>query len=227
VALVTEPSPFILVHSPLVGPMTWSWVATDLERRGHRVVVPSLKEAAIACWERCVEEVVREVPSEAGVLVAHSGAGPLLPVIADRLSPPPRRLVFVDATVPPASGTSSLAPEEFLDDIRGLAQEGILPRWSEWFGVGAMEGLVPDDSTRATLVADMPQLPVSYFDGKVPMPQRWANVEGAYVLLSEPYRQDAARAATFGWPVRELLGGHLDIVTRAREVSDVLVELAR
>jgi hypothetical protein len=33
---------FILVHSPLVGPSTWSPVARALEEGGHRVAVPSL-----------------------------------------------------------------------------------------------------------------------------------------------------------------------------------------
>jgi Integrase core domain len=33
---------FVLVHSPLVGPSTWSPVGRELERRGHRAVVPSL-----------------------------------------------------------------------------------------------------------------------------------------------------------------------------------------
>lgn len=227
VAMQRPSCQFILVHSPAVGPVTWSWVASELKQRGHRVALPSLKEAAIRGWERCVDEVVRQAPPEPGILVGHSGAGPLLPVIAARMFPSPKRLIFVDATLPPADGTTPLAPEDFLEDIRALAQHGTLPRWSDWFGPHAMEELVPDAVRRAAVVADLPHLPLSYFDRRVSMPEGWANADGAYVLLSDTYRDDAARAVSFGWPVRELPGAHLDIVTRADDVSNVLLDLAQ
>jgi hypothetical protein len=218
--------PFILVHSPLVGPVSWYWVALELEQRGHGIVVPSLKRAASSgTWQQCVDVVIRDVPAEPAVLVGHSGAGPLLPAIMNRMDHQPRRLVFVDATLPPLSGDAPLVPEEFLDHLRGLAQNGMLPKWSEWFGAGAMEALIPDDERRAAVLADLPELPLSYFDGRVPMPPDWASVDGAYILLSDPYRSDAARAASRGWSVRELHGTHLDIVTRSSEIADELLDL--
>lgn len=219
---------FLLVHSPLLGPVTWSWVAGTLQQRGHRVAVPSLKRAATAgSWQRCVDAAIGGAPPEPVVLVGHSGAGPLLPVIASWMDHQPRRLVFVDATVPPSGGGASLVPEEFLNSLKGLARNGRLPKWSEWFGPGTMEPLVPGEEQRSSVVADQPQLPLSYFDGVVPMPQGWTSAEGGYVLLSEPYRSDAAQAASLGWPVRELSGSHLDIVTRAGDVADALLDLAR
>ena len=220
--------PFILVHSPLVGPVTWSWVARELQQRRHRVLVPSLKGAAISgSWQRCVDVAIREAPSETVVLVGHSGAGPLLPAIASRMESSPKRLVFVDAALPLLASDTPLVPKEFLDFLKGLARNGMLPKWSEWFGAGAMEELIPDDERRAAVLADLPELPLSYFTERVPMPAEWASVEGAYILLSDPYRSDAARAASRGWPVRELLGAHLDIVTRSSAVADMLLELAR
>ena len=220
-------SSFILVHSPLVGPVTWTWVAEELRRGGNRVVVPSLKHAAVSgSWEGCVDAAVRDAGGEIGLLVGHSGAGPLLPAIANRMDQPPRRLVFVDAAVPPVSGAAPLVPEEFLDSVRALAKNGRLPRWSEWFGPRALEALVPDPDRRAAVLADLPELPLSYFHGRVPMPREWASIAGAYVLLSDPYRSDAAEAASRGWPVKELPGAHLDIVTRPSDLSETLLELA-
>jgi hypothetical protein len=219
---------FVLVHSPLVGPVTWSWVADELRRRGHYVVVPSLTRAAVSggC-QACVQTVVRHAHiDEAAILVGHSGAGPLLPAIAREMHPPARRLVFVDAAVPPIEGAAALLLEQLLDSLAGLARDGVLPKWSEWFGPGATEALVPDDERRAAIVADLPELPLSYFHGRVHMPADWSSADCVYIRLSDPYRADAAEATSRGWPVVELPGGHLDIVTRPGEIADALVEVA-
>ena len=64
----------------------WSWVADELRRRANRVTVPTLTHAAASGgWEACITAVLDAVPlDEPIVLVGHSGAGPLLPPIADR-----------------------------------------------------------------------------------------------------------------------------------------------
>jgi hypothetical protein len=219
---------FVLVHSPLVGPVTWSWVAKELHRRGHRVAVPSVRDPAVSGgWRGFVRAAVQEAQlGEHGVLVGHSGAGPLLPVIASQLDPSPARLVFVDAAVPPVSGEAPLVPEEFHDSLRSLAPDGRLPKWSEWFGPGTMEELVPDPDQRAAVIAELPEVSMSYFDDRVPMPGGWSSTDGAYILLTEPYRSDATEAASRGWLVIELPGAHLDIVTRPAEVADALLHAA-
>jgi hypothetical protein len=216
---------FTLVHSPLVGPLTWSRVGDALRRRGHEVAVPSLVPAARrGSWSACVAAAVRGACTGAAprVLVGHSGAGPLLPVIARRLSPAPTRLVFVDAALPPEHDRAPLVPEPFLDHLRALAVDGRLPKWSEWFGPDALVALVPDAALREAIVAELPELPLAYFDARVPMPVGWSKAEVTYVLLSHPYRDDAAAAAARGWTVVELLGTHLDIVTRPDEIVDAL-----
>ena len=220
--------PFVLVHSPLVGPATWSWVAEELRGRRCEAVVPSLVEGASAGdWERCVDVVVRCAPPGEVVLVGHSGAGPLLPAIAGRIEPRPGRLVFVDAPVPPPGGDVALAPEAVLPSLGWLARDDVLPRWSEWFGPGAMESLVPDADRRAVVADELVEIPLSYFSGWVPLPEGWDAGNAAFVLMSEPYRDDAREAALRGWAIHELPYGHLGIVNRPREMADVLVELAQ
>ncbi len=178
-------------------------------------------------WQACVGAVVRDAPvHDHAVLVGHSGAGPLLPAIARQLDRSPTRLVFVDAGVPPLDGEAALVPDEILDALRALARDGMLPKWSEWFGSGTMEALVPDHGRRAAVLAGLPELPLSYFDGRVPLPSGWSSADGAYILLSDPYRSDAAEAASRGWPVIELPGAHLDIVTRPAEIADAIVDVA-
>jgi hypothetical protein len=221
---------FVLIHSPLVGAVTWSWVADELRERGHRALTPSITDGALAGrWQTCVQLAVERARTDGpAVLVGHSGAGPLLPSIAAAMSPRPARLVFVDAGVPPVSGTTPLIPERFAEHLRTLADDGLLPPWSEWFGPGALDSLIPDIERRAAVVADLPELPLSYFDGRVAMPDGWsAAADGAYLLSSETYRPDADEAASRGWPVIEMLGTHLDLVTRPAELANALDGLAR
>ena len=220
---------FVLVHSPLLGPTTWFWVAQELRRRGHHVVVPApLAAAVVGGWRAWTDAVVDDIGTrEAAMIVGHSGAGPLLPVIASKVVSPPSQLVFVDVGLPPVSGDAPLVPDQFLDALRALAHNGVLPKWSEWFGPTAMEELIPEEDHRAAVVAELPEVPLAYFEATVPLPEGWSSAtSGAFVLLSEPYRSDAIEAASRGWPVLELPGAHLDTVVRPAEIADALVDLA-
>src|SRR5262245_8795614 len=93
---------FVLVHSPLVGPLTWSRVAEELRGLGEGVVVPVLPEALEApAWQAAAGAVAEAAPDAPLVLVAHSGAGPLLPAVRMALGRRvPAAYIFVDAGIP-------------------------------------------------------------------------------------------------------------------------------
>lgn len=216
---------FVLVHSPVTGPSTWQRVAAELTERGYRVVVPATPPAATSLgWAAFVGSAAALARGlRHPVVVGHSGAGPLLPRIGDRLQA--SALVFVDSDVPPESGEAPLAPPDFLEFLRERAVGGRLPPWSEWFGPAAMAELVPDDDVRAGVLADMPALPLAFFEERVPVPAGWTASRCGYVLLSEVYAEQAARAEASGWPVVRLVGRHLDIVTRAEAVAEAIVSV--
>jgi hypothetical protein len=224
---------FVLIHSPLVGPTTWLPVADELLRRGREAVVPSLLGIATAPapqW-RHAQEAVRAVAAETAVpvvLVGHSGAGQLLPAIADALAVEVA-LVFVDSFLPPASGSVRLAPPDLMSQLRALANDGVLPPWSSWFGEDAMRELVPEERLRATLEQELPRLPLSYFEASVPLPGGWSSRPCAYLLFSgEPYAKSAARARDQGWAVAEIAGaGHLAMASDPIPVTDALLDLER
>jgi pimeloyl-ACP methyl ester carboxylesterase len=226
---------FVLIHSPLVGPTTWLPVADELVRRGREAVVPSLLGIATAPapqWRRA-QEAVRAVAAETAVpvvLVGHSGAGQLLPAIADALAVEVAALVFVDSFLPPASGSVRLAPPGLMSQLRALASDGVLPPWSSWFGEDAMRELrLPEERLRATLEEELPRLPLSYFEASVPVPGGWSACPCAYLLFGgEPYAKSAARARGQGWAVAEIAGaGHLAMASDPIAVTDALLDLER
>ena len=82
---VTQPS-LVLVHSPLVGPLTWEPVAERLRRAGRVVIVPSLAGVTNdgppyyrRLAGRVADEVARAGADGRVTLAGHSGAGALLP----------------------------------------------------------------------------------------------------------------------------------------------------
>jgi hypothetical protein len=171
-------------------------------------------------WQAFADSVAAQVGRDA-VLVGHSGAGPLLPQIRERAGRITDALVFVDAGVPPEVGEADLMPDEILAELRPMTTDGMLPPWSDWFGPGVMQELIPE--RRAIVSGELPRLPLSYFEDSVPMPAGWARSKCGFVQLSDPYAADAAQAARRGWPVLRRPGAHLDIVTRPALLADTIV----
>jgi hypothetical protein len=221
---------FVLVHSPVVGPSTWRWVGDVLRRNGHDAIVPDLREHAVAGDPLAFARAAARA-TDAGdtdhdtIIVGHSGAGVVLPLVADAVARRPRRMVFVDAGIPPRTGAYD-AGGDFLPTLRGLARNGVLPPWSQWWGDGALEALVHDPERRREIAAEFPQVPLDFYEEELESPTDWWTSHSAYLLLSEAYRADAHAATSFGWPVVECVGAHLDIVVNADAIAEVLVELA-
>lgn len=216
---------FVLVHSPLVGPRTWRWVAEVLSAAGHGVVVPDLRAAALTGRpQEFIAAAASAVPLawSRPVLVGHSGAGLYLPLISEAADA--AQLVFVDAGLPPREGPAAVGGD-FLDRLRSRAVDGALPRWSTWWGDTLMRMLVPDDARRADIEVEMPEVPLAFFESAVDLPGGWEAGRGAYGLLSEAYRDDAVRARSLGWPLIERLGGHLDLVNDPDAIAQSVTEL--
>jgi hypothetical protein len=217
---------FFLLHSPVVGPTTWKWVSEELQGMGHEVGILVISPpATFRGWEEVVEEVVAQVTGQDdAIFVAHSGAGPLLPTIVDRSKTRGSSMVFVDAGIPATAAITPLMPEVLLQQLSAIAVDGLLPPWSEWFGPDVMASLVPDSDKRELIEIELPRIPLSYFYGSVPPVRKWPADRNGYVLLSDGYLDDAEEARRRGWPVVQLLGEHLDLITKAPEVALAVVQ---
>jgi hypothetical protein len=214
----------VLVHSPLVGPTTWKWVADELRDDGDDVAVTTIShESLLDGWSAVVAEVADQVSGTTGaVFIAHSGAGPLLPSIVEQAGAIDPTLVFIDAGIPPIASDATLMPSELLEGLASVVRDRELPPWSEWFGPDVMQELIPDESKRNLVTSELPRLPIQYFAESVPAVRPWPAARNGYVLLSEAYVDDAAEARSRGWSVVEVPGQHLDIVTRPRAVADAI-----
>jgi hypothetical protein len=124
----------LLIHSPLVGPLTMKRLGTELSDRGFDVVVPDLWPALTMPrrqWRSIVDLAVAAVDN-ADVIVVHSGAGVLAPLLAERLDP--QVVAFVDAVVP-GIGASYEPSGPIIEFIDALPHDGpLLPPWTEWWG---------------------------------------------------------------------------------------------
>lgn len=126
---------FALVHGGAHGRWCWEQVVPELQRRGHLAIAPDLPieddDANLDDW---AATVIGQVPDSADaddiVLVGHSMAGLVLPVIAARR--PLRRMVFLGAIVPAIGITPleqhSRQPDMILiDGVADSFEHGELP----------------------------------------------------------------------------------------------------
>jgi hypothetical protein len=224
----------VLVHSPLTGAQAWAPTAEALRSLGHVVAVPDLQPAFEsegpfypAAAAQVAEGLRDYAMHESAVLIAHSGAGSLLPAVAEAV-PRTAAAVFVDALLPhPGQSWFDTAPAELGDHLRQVAGGDLLPKWSDWFPPDAIEDLLPDAEVREQFTAHLPRIPLAYFEETAPAAPAWPPGPCAYVRLSEAYLTQAQEAEDKGWPVTDLNTDHLAIVTQPEKVARILSALLR
>jgi len=222
---------YVLVHSPLVGGLTWKLVAHELQGRGLNVIVPLLTDQAESTdpfWKQHVASVSQaliQIPSsQAVILVAHSGGGPLLPVIGQALTNPVTAYVFVDAGIP-RDGASRL-------DLMKLED----PEWAEQFHQELLQGkkypswgeddlreIVPDDELRRKLVTEINPRTLSFFTEPIPVFEGWPDAPCAYIKFSAPYDRVAEQAQQGDWLVRQMKAGHFHMLVNPPAVTDMII----
>src|SRR6266496_2713602 len=198
---------YVLIHSPLVGGLTWSLVANEMRRCGLDVIVPVLNDfpdSKEPYWEQHAASVslaLLDIPENASVvLVAHSGAGPLLPMIRESIPNPVHAYVFVDAGLPQNNATrldmmkseDSDWAQEFRTYLEGGGQ---FPNWSN----ADLREIVPGDNLRQQLVAELHPRGLDFFKEPIPVFDGWPEAPCVYILFSPPYQRAELEARQMGW----------------------------
>jgi hypothetical protein len=229
----------VLAHSPLTGPPAWGLLPDVLRDRGHQVIVVDVTDDdeppyASKYVARAALQVASAGPPGPVHLVAHSGAGYLLPQLgAARRSARARvaGYVFCDAGVPHARGATRLGLlrsedvefAEALDEM--LAAGGTFPVWTD----DDLRDLVPDAEVRAALVASLRPRGREFFTEPLPYPGDWPDAPCGYLKLSAAYDGPARVARSRGWPVveapPETPGAHFAACAAPAVVADCLDEL--
>lgn len=221
---------FLLVHSPLVGPSTWRFVADELQQDGATVIVPDLRPGAecgdlVAIVDIAVAAAATLDSTAPVHLVAHSGGGFFLPLIAARLGSEATTMCFVDAGIPEEGDTTP--SRDYLERLRELAIDGILPKWSSWWGPDVMTNLIPDAGHRDEIEAQQPAVPLTLYETSVHLRSDWRRGRCSYLLLSEGYAADADLAESLSWPTSRRSGSHLDIVNDPIQIAREISRLAQ
>ncbi len=224
---------FVLVHSPLVGPLTWSLVVQELRQREIDIVVPALYDAEssdVPYWQQhaaSVKQAVASLPQDrALVLVGHSGAGPLLPAIGQSCGYRVGAYIFVDAGLP-LDGKSRLDdieaddPEFAAQFRRHLTAGDRFPDWS----AEDLRAVIPDDRLRQRMVAELRPRPLAFFQEPIPGFAHGLDAPCAYLQFSAPYERAARHARQAGWPHREIEAGHFHMLVDPAAVTNAFLDL--
>ena len=222
----------VLIHSPLVGGLTWTLVAEQMRQRGYSVIVPILSDLEISkdpYWKQHADSVAQALihipPGTNVILVAHSGAGPLLPIIRQNIPNRIRAYVFVDAGIPRDGATRlDLMKSEDPGWAKGFEeslQSGEqFPKWSS----DDLREIVPDENLRKRLVAEIHPRGLDFFTEPIPVFHGWPDAPCVYVQFSAPYERPAAQGRQAGWQIYKLSVGHFHMLVDASAVTDIIFE---
>jgi hypothetical protein len=213
-------STWLLVHPPLLGPAVLGPLAAELRSRGNVVRVPDLRSAVVQA-ERWWARVAAAVAGPADDVLGFSGAGVVLPSVAAAVGA--RRVVWLDAVVPVASGATG-TPAALRAQLTRFVRGDRLAAWPEWWPPAVLAEELPDARLREAVLAGAPQLPADFHDHAVPVPDAWPQDDVRYVQLSAAYDAAAAEARARGWTVvGDGSGRHLDVAARPAPVVDLLL----
>ncbi len=221
---------FSLIHSPFLGPSSWWSVGEALDRNGMRALTLDLSDALEAggrVYESLGEIAARQITARS-ILVAHSGAGALVPTICRYASGRILGVIFVDALLP-HQGRSwfDTAPAALAERIRRDARLGRAPPWPSWLPESVLADLLPDRDMRESLINSAPQVPLGFLGELAPECSAPTTQYGcAYLQLSEAYRVEAEQSRASGWAVEQFNGHHLSALTDPAGVAQGIIDLA-
>ena len=204
----------------------------QMQQRGQTVVIPILSDAETLkepFWKQHASSVVQALThlprNDAVVLVAHSGAGPLLPAIRQVIANPIKAYVFVDAGIPRDGATrldlmKSEDPEWARQFEESLQRGERFPNWNS----ADLREIVPDEKLREKLVAEIHPRRLEFFTEPIPVFDEWPDAPCIYIQLSAPYEKPAAQARQAGWATHELRAGHFHMLVDAKAVADIIIK---
>lgn len=225
----------LLVHSPLVGPASMRPLADALNDLGWHTAVADPRtfsgDGDALSWSRWPAAVSDEFTANGDprgdatdlVLIGHSASCLLLPRLAGPCNA--KRVVFIDGRLPPVRGEVAPVDPEFrvfVEEVAARNPGGTMPKWSRWWGEGAMDAILGDAA--AEFEADLPRLRLEWFDETIAVPP-WTALSTGYIQLSEVFEREAETARTRGIETLHVPGTHVELMTDPAGVAAAVVTL--
>jgi hypothetical protein len=213
----------VILPSPLLPTLAYADLAEALMRAGAEV---SIARADLGLGEGAAELANRWAGEleQGSLIVAHSNAGYLAPLVREKAGSH-QGIVFMDAALPPESGTFTLAPARFRELLGRLADgAGMLPAWTRWWPREQLADVIPDEQFDEIDRA-CPRLSLPYFDAQLSAPTDWTAGPNAYLAFGATYADELAFARRRLWPSATLTGSHLAFVGSPDEVAAALFDL--
>jgi pimeloyl-ACP methyl ester carboxylesterase len=222
----------ILVHGAYHGSWCWDLLTPELERQGLRVTAVDLPisdpAAGTAAYASTVVDAIDA--ADETVLVGHSMAGLVLPLVAEQR--PVRRMVFLAAMLPiPGRSLADQRRDEPLDSRTA-------PTTSDWTDLGDDVWMVGHATATEIFYHDAPPplaewatarlRPQAYRYMSEPSPLvAWPDVERDYIVCRDDRAIDpdwgrGAARNRLGVQAIEIDGGHSPFLTRPVELAAVL-----
>jgi len=230
---------FVLVHGAWHGGWCWRDIARGLRAAGHVVFTPTLTGLGervhlaspavnLTTHANDVIQVFEAEELQDVILVGHSYAGHVIPLVADEIRGRIRKLVFLDAVVA-RDGQPFLPPEAGAARQR-VAIDGYLepPPGLEFFGIPADHPLAPWVKRRITN-HPLPTLlqTVRYRNGgPAGLPKTYIRCLRRRVMTQpDPVEVQLKGQPEWNWLTIDT--GHDAMVTAPQELTAMLLELAR
>lgn len=184
-----------LLTSPLLGPAAWGSMPDELSRLGwESVVAAHVGPAPSSAQEVAAAFVASLSPTDEWVLVPHSNAGLMAPMVAQKRHV--RAVVYVDARLP-RTGTQRMSTDESLRFYSRLVEsDGFLPAWNDWWDDDTGR-LFPSEQSRRQCEAEIRRLSLDYFTSDVDG-TGWDQLPSAYLAFGEVYAAERERAQAAG-----------------------------
>jgi pimeloyl-ACP methyl ester carboxylesterase len=222
----------VLIHSPLVGPGTWRRLAPELSTRGWQAVVPDLRKVMRGdgpfypkLADAIADQVLRARSTAPVTLLAHSGAGAIVPLAAAAIAAV-ERTIFLDAILPhPRRSWREAVPPSLWQQLAARERDGVLPPWLEWWPKTAIESLFRDSSDLEAFKSELDPVPLAYFEERAPDLQIPAGIDCFYVQTSRAYAAEAEIAKSLGWSTRTMALNHLAMLTHPEQVTQAVCEI--
>jgi pimeloyl-ACP methyl ester carboxylesterase len=226
-----------LVHGSYHGAWCWDRLRPELEALGHRVITMDLPITTPGLGAADYADAIVDAlaGSDFPVVVGHSMAGLIIPLVAERR--PVRRLVFLAGFLPKPA--MSINEQRAAEPIDGR----IPPTTSEWTDFGDDVWMVGPNTATELFFHDAPpnvarwaterlrRQSYSVMHEITPL-KRWPDVDSRTIVCADDraLNPDWFRAASrdrLGVEAAEIVGGHSPFLTRPAELAGLIDSLVR